>query len=293
MRLLKFRSLAGASKEQTLEIIRTKSFYIPNLSDLNDPFDSNFPLDLDDEMHQLFLMKTLSEMDFDGGFAIYLATKESQNNRTKILDWLRGWEVRRKIRQKLIPSGGVVSFSKKEEVLTHPLMWAHYADSHKGICCEIESYSGIELREVEYIRHLPKINFLNINSENVNELCWQKGDMWSYEKEVRFIAADPNARRLPFPPASLKAIYFGVNSDFEDIKLIQSLVKEEGLMVEYGMMEPSTEANMLNVTPMGSVSEMLQKFKPTKQPNISKIKEVTKDVLLKTIYDFRDELRKK
>lgn len=290
---LKFRSISGEFRERTFDIIRTKSFYIPSFSELNDPFDCNLPFDVDDEKHCLFLMKEFSETDIDDSFALWLLSKGDQDYKTRILTWLNDTEVRRQLYHKLFNAYGVVSFSKKEGVLSHPLMWAHYADSHKGICLEFESYDLLILKEVHYGDQLPKVNVLKVDNENVGDIFWHKGSMWSYEQEIRYVTTSPEAKKLPFPSESLKAIYFGANTDWKDIEAVQDLVKQENMNVEFGRMTASTVSNKLEVIQMPQVSSMKQLARQHGAPIHNEIKTALKEIVKGTVYEYRDELRRR
>lgn len=96
----------------------------------------------------------------------------------------------------------ILSLSKEYD---NPLMWAHYADSHKGFVVGIKSefFSILEkgiggnewgLKEVEYSDDKILVNpysdiTVNSNSEcvlNLMRVYYKKSMCWSYEKEVRF-----------------------------------------------------------------------------------------------------------
>ena len=96
----------------------------------------------------------------------------------------------------------ILSLSKEYD---NPLMWAHYADSHKGFVIGIKSefFSILEkgiggnewgLKEVEYSDDKILVNpysdiTVNSNSEcvlNLMRVYYKKSMCWSYEKEVRF-----------------------------------------------------------------------------------------------------------
>lgn len=96
----------------------------------------------------------------------------------------------------------ILSLSKEYD---NPLMWAHYANSHKGFVVGIKSefFSILEkgiggnewrLKEVEYSDDKISVNpygdiTVNSNSEcvlNLMKVYYKKSMCWSYEKEVRF-----------------------------------------------------------------------------------------------------------
>lgn len=71
------------------------------------------------------------------------------------------------------------------------LMWAHYADSHRGICIQYrvkpdnlvdDNNKIVRLLEVNYDKGFP----VDGNIPLVDSLC-VKGDYWKYEKETRLI----------------------------------------------------------------------------------------------------------
>ena len=71
------------------------------------------------------------------------------------------------------------------------LMWAHYADCHKGICLEFDAsqlpfQQGEIANKVEYVSEYPEYNIL---SSDILPLI-VKSKIWSYEKEWRLIAED-------------------------------------------------------------------------------------------------------
>lgn len=109
----------------------------------------------------------------------------------------------------------------------HHLMWAHYADSHKGLVIEFD-WDGVfsvmkdrdklksnGLHEVRYSDERPFYRFDQINPS----VILTKGTVWSYEEEWRvvFLSKDVPKREvagqsmllLPIPPTCIKAVYLG------------------------------------------------------------------------------------
>ena len=73
----------------------------------------------------------------------------------------------------------------------NPLMWAHYANSHQGICIQYtikpvnqisENNKIIRLLDVNYDKSFPLDGDISFE----NSLC-VKGNFWKYEKETRLI----------------------------------------------------------------------------------------------------------
>ena len=134
----------------------------------------------------------------------------------------------------------ICCFSRCKDSL---LMWAHYADNHKGGVIEFElpcDYAD-GWHEVNYSDKIPNIDdnailfgdysnvldFLNLN-------YYTKANWWQYEQEVRFLfitsggklnqllpenkleqIKKDNFALVPFSPNVVKGIYLGVNSNIE------------------------------------------------------------------------------
>lgn len=145
------------------------------------------------------------------------------------------------IRQKLFKCYKTTCFSLE---LNNILMWAHYADNHKGVCLEFEieefdknyNLSGTEIfknglleneifKEITY-NSLPLIkyyhylqSFTDDDNKDVpfHEILTTKSSCWEYEKEWRYIIPDKNGTLKEINKKSLKSIIFGYKSDFNNI----------------------------------------------------------------------------
>ncbi len=113
------------------------------------------------------------------------------------------------------------------------LMWAHYANSHKGIVIGFEfdkNELGVHLQEVKYVDSLPPWNMLNYlsfmegNSEHLEMFLTDlsiKSKHWKQESEYRIWQNSPGYFR--FRDDQVKEIYFGVNCDIETKKVVLEL----------------------------------------------------------------------
>lgn len=111
---------------------------------------------------------------------------ESVGNPEDILQ--KSWEVRK---GQVVNGMGVLCFSASG---THPLLWAHYADSHRGVCLEYDS----EVRPVKgwkKYKYYP-VKYNSGRQLDVLSLGWDraffslvtvKSDDWSYEQEYRLV----------------------------------------------------------------------------------------------------------
>jgi hypothetical protein len=101
---------------------------------------------------------------------------------------------------------GILCFGKDCE---NPVMWAHYADKHNGLCLGFDAIDNTEhLRKVEYVRDRLKGTLMddtgklkrgNKESEEfLVKILTTKFKDWSYEKEYRLFSnletRDPDGR---------------------------------------------------------------------------------------------------
>ena len=121
--------------------------------------------------------------------------------------------------------------SSSSKAIENTLMWAHYANCHKGICVEYElgkkdfssNYtSGATLMRLMRIKYIDPnldsnvLDFTNPETKmNMRTALATKSIDWGYENEVRMIAYTPTEEQKYVQctldtPNPIKAIYFGV-----------------------------------------------------------------------------------
>ena len=146
------------------------------------------------------------------------------------------------------------------------LMWAHYADSHNGVCVEYEfddedisrsfekdqdggikvfnatnncyhfSAQPLKSQKVTYRNEPHIVHFCGgKTSDQDDEFLYTKSEAWSYEEEFRLVATLPpeygfelsNYYSLVYNKKCLSAIYFGFNIDSNDEMNIRNKLKEK------------------------------------------------------------------
>jgi hypothetical protein len=123
------------------------------------------------------------------------------------------------------------------EVCDSPLMWAHYTDSHKGICLEFDALAAPFFREngaakVTYRATYPAVDITDPGYESLIT----KSDVWAYEREWRIVAEERAVAQaagtiktdndfLTLPPGVLKSIIIGCLASEESRQLVASLVR--------------------------------------------------------------------
>lgn len=83
-----------------------------------------------------------------------------------------------------------------------PIMWAHYAANHSGICVAlnigkiIDQISGLIFGLVSYRKRLPIVKYFGEDRKKViTKLILTKYKGWAYEKEFRIIAPQSNVTK--------------------------------------------------------------------------------------------------
>ena len=206
--------------------LTNNEIYFSKPSEFNDPFDCQITLRFDGvkagQMRKTMIKWALE--DFPG-----LSRKERDKIvRGRILE-LRQPNARRDEKEKqreVVDEGyGVFSLSATVRSL---VMWAHYADSHKGICVGLSSKAlrklsddlfrerGIpgELVAVDYVDRYP---VLNVFSPDFRRGMWgdvairTKSSHWRHEKEYRlFIGAEAHtARAYVLPDDVIRTVILG------------------------------------------------------------------------------------
>lgn len=106
---------------------------------------------------------------------------------------------------------GVSCFSKQVDNI---LMWAHYADGHRGFCLEFDTTQMPFKKafDVIYLPSYPLINPADTFIRNLpvvsKALFGTKSEHWAYEEEWR-IMNNPGNQICPFEPSALTGVYFG------------------------------------------------------------------------------------
>jgi len=72
-----------------------------------------------------------------------------------------------------------------------PLMWAHYADRHRGVCLEfnVKSYDFCSATQVSYSADYPRYS---LDDDTDLSPFYSKSADWAYEEEYRLVAQEEN-----------------------------------------------------------------------------------------------------
>lgn len=123
--------------------------------------------------------------------------------------------------------------------ISNTLMWAHYAQEHRGFCIEYQfspkeymrnDIKGCTASRLFRIRYASESSIINVDDSRTTDLAFlTKSSDWKYENEVRLLQYKPanGALRQQYSLNSdtkITAIYFGVRCPDSTISIIRKLV---------------------------------------------------------------------
>ncbi|WP_378956784.1 DUF2971 domain-containing protein [Pelosinus sp. sgz500959] len=206
-------------------------FQAPSL--MNDPFDTSpsFQVNYNKKISLHHFIDLFEKDRLLPKAAKRKATKEFKNTK-------RAEEYARQLTNRIKKHVGICCFTTKPDNL---LMWAHYADYHRGICLQFDfpsdqtiipvpsklskHLSAILPQKVDYRRNRPIFTLFNKNFKEVKDYCLIKSDDWVYEDEYRAITPE-YVGPANYNPIYLSGIILGCRTTQSDFNEIRYVVKK-------------------------------------------------------------------
>ena len=122
----------------------------------------------------------------------------------------------------------------------HELMWAHYAQSHTGVCLQFRSRDDLffQALRMTYLRYYPVFDVADESDDAIVTIMLTKSRAWRYEDEYRLIAQErahaPGAEAplvtddslLPLPDGSLKCVIVGCLAEDSTLEAVRRVISE-------------------------------------------------------------------
>lgn len=223
-------------------IIRHCELWFAEFSSLNDPLDLNLAFRQqysDDEIMAYWERESRKnpKLDLENNLKKYGNNENFIKRQKKIFG-----QIKSRI--------GVLCMSKTPKNI---LMWAHYANGHKGIVYGFDEnlFKDSESKAlqkaplpIKYDSEYKPLSYISLTQNNFkskviyllknikdNELQFAeslfiKAKDWAYEEEVRFLNIGKSGVAINFNPASLNTIIFGANMLHGEIKKTISLCQD-------------------------------------------------------------------
>ncbi len=190
-------------KKRDLEQLFSLEFYASNLQEMNDPFEGTFSFG------------TISH---------------NEEKYTKVIQQ--------------ISSLGIYSLAIDENNYpNNDLMWAHYANAHKGFCIEydldllvdtINKDDYLGQIQIDYTNERPLVESNMTLNESIKSIVGKKSQSWSYEKELRLLFHTRGIKKIN-NILPITGVYFGLNMDSLERQQIIAYLKDKN--VKYYQME--------------------------------------------------------
>jgi len=249
--LYKYLPMTAKHHWDTLE---QSYWYFSHRDQFNDPFDFSVRWTFDEKMYVKARNRLISKLSGDYG-KILASIPPGTNIRSKlaisdlvalirfhrllsdneIFDALGNGEIAKGI-QSFVDEIGILCLTERPD---DPLMWAHYSNSHQGICVgyDLELLSNREQPpnpigqgKVRYSRwpvgaidaYKAAEKLIDMNKK-VEECLTTKNICWSYEKEVRLILWNGSKQKIQVDKDGVKEIVFGLRTTESDKSRIKGI----------------------------------------------------------------------
>ena len=225
VRLYKYRSLATAEDvARTEATVLHSHVYLASPNEFNDPFEFAFRADFEgDEATKRVFFEAQVRERYPGW------SSDRQRDAVEIyLDAARRGDpsanerfFRGRIRSTLNSLAAILSLTTRPDDI---LMWAHYADAHRGICLGFAPGCFEEAKPVQYSDTLPVVPVFSATEEHMHQICMTKSGHWRYEEEWRVVTAEPGVRE--YPSEGLVEIILGLRTMAETRLLVEQWVNK-------------------------------------------------------------------
>lgn len=152
-------------------------------------------------------------------------------------------------RQAIVESVGTFCISEKRDDL---LMWAHYSDSHRGICLEFDGFGTLmaQAQSVCYSAIRQPINpYEDDQTAALDKALFTKSEHWRYEAEWRFLRLDGPGQEH-FDPRHLTGIVVGALATAATVETVKSWASQRTAPLALSRAKISNSEFKLVIEPM-------------------------------------------
>ena len=213
--IYKYTSLLNLKKN-----LKSNKLYFSKPSSFNDPFDCNLTIDTTNTDSEI------SDYVKDLAIKNKLSPSDEKKYLTRLLDPKERFDLTNTAIKLTKESYGVSCFSKKFDNL---LMWAHYADKHKGVVIKFDILQDADLFmtpfPVDYKSDYPIFNYFKEKESIGKFLLENKSNDWKYEEEIRVMKQGSGLYEIN--KCAIVEIIFGCKTPDNDRKRIVRLANSK------------------------------------------------------------------
>tara|TARA_R110001592_G_scaffold113322_1_gene312378 strand:- start:21701 stop:22531 length:831 start_codon:yes stop_codon:yes gene_type:complete len=232
--LYKFMSFKEGRLNEASDILRDQKIFLPYPDMLNDPFECKPHFSISEGPKGLHkFRKRVLKLGRQSG----QTKKEATKMFTTYVSSRTPDQINEELSETSHKTFKEIQICSLTRSWNNLLFWAHYADSHKGFCCEYDAKMSpfSEAFRVEYSNDYPTITY-PVDGSDVDKhlaLMLIKSMDWRYENEYRIVSV-PNTKLQPRNDGKylllngneLKTIYLGVNIDPDNKEFLIDQVKQ-------------------------------------------------------------------
>jgi len=239
--LYKFRK----TNEYSFDILCNNRLYLASPSEFNDIFDSKKKVDF--SYNGKSIANHLFKEFRDDPKLANLNRQQLRKivHETAKKNFKNGYDQREiEVFNRLRETTGIISFSETND---SQLLWAHYADDHKGFCLIfdvnklIKSSEYIESDTRKYICPIQKVNYIK-NPEPLYfwkeeiyktfyRFFYEKTKEWEYEQEWRLTLPEDEKKFISLEENTITGVIFGYRADQKTVDQIRDKCK--GYHIDY------------------------------------------------------------
>ena len=215
-------------------LLTENEIFLASPANLNDPFDASLPFRYDQaEMTPENVFRKLVEIgkinwpEKTDAELHEIAYKRQNSGVFESGDYWK--EQHAESKASMHKTFGILSTTTKNDNL---LMWAHYADCHRGFCVGLDSKILFEsiggtIGRVNYADSFPMMPLFGQNSHHMVKMLNTKSPEWEYEDEYRVTKGNASNVAFTLPPEAITEVVLGCNMPADQRKEIIGVLDEK------------------------------------------------------------------
>lgn len=223
----KYRSIPGPSDEtgrkRLEDLVLNNGLWMADVATFNDPFEGQAAYDIPykgAELRRKWEQK-YCELGFTSVDAKAMVRSDDVAHPERLI--ARAQEALRRTQSHM----GMCALSANP---TSPLLWAHYADSHKGICVQLSPRADLHAllaHPIEYNENYPVLSDILEPAVTRGVLpMLRKSPDWSYEEEWRLVSEGQVNYLQVVAPSAISAVILGMRISDADRAYVLGLMDQ-------------------------------------------------------------------
>ena len=221
---MRFDSASSESIRNLRTLLVDSKLYLSCPEACNDPFEFHYRIDLDKD--PVAVRRELARLHKKMYGPGSMSTKERDREITKLIVRMRS-----KVDEGLMPTTsenhGIYCFAPDPKDL---LMWAHYGDSHAGVCVQfrtsMDPATFLSAQPVDYSDNYPLLRWPSMPSDDIRAVMLRKGTQWQYEAEARIVMLGISDRHMNLRPQAVTGLILGSRMSDTHLDAVLRLLAE-------------------------------------------------------------------